>query len=53
MNDLYTKGYKNDTIQIIMDQLHDLELWSVNNNDEHSEDIQNLKALLNKIRGNG
>ncbi len=51
MNDLYTEKFKKDTIKIILDNVEDLEAWSAWNDGKLSDDIQNIKALLNKIRG--
>ncbi len=50
MTELYDKGFLRDTIQIIRDELHDLELWSFYNKDIYTDEIITIRTAVEALR---
>lgn len=50
MSELYDLKFANDTAQIILDQIEDLEKWSVHNDDALNEETHELRAKVEAIQ---
>ena len=49
---IYTKEYAKETLQVILDNLKDLSLWSAYNQDKYNDIIVNLQTVLEGMKEN-
>jgi hypothetical protein len=46
---IYDKSFLNDTLYLLHEQLHDLDLWSVYNKDKYSDEICEIKKSFKEL----
>lgn len=46
---IYTKQFLTNILEIIKDDIHDLQMWSVYNEDRFGEEITKLNSALDTI----
>lgn len=47
----YDEKFKDNTIQIILDELEELDKWSVYNDDKYGELLETIKKSVKIMRG--
>ena len=50
MDNFYDKEYLEDTLAVLLDNINDLEEWSVHNDDKWSNEIQRIKGLVEDLK---
>jgi hypothetical protein len=50
MKSFYDKTFLNTTVEVISDLIDDLEAWSANNDEEHNEEIAEIRQAYLKLK---